>query len=192
MKKIKEVVTLIGGSPQFRIKESIDLLAPLYIYYGQPEIEDDLVGLERNRVETKQIRTFDEVQMVKAGDVLFSLISGKTTMVSYDHSGYLFTQNYVKLIPKEEIAPKYLIYLLNEDISIKRQFQIGLQGSMVLKYTIKQLSELKLPKLPTLEKQKMMGELYFNQLKLRALRERIATLEATILLEKLKEVKNNV
>ena len=191
MKRVQDEIELISGYPQFRIKESTDVSAPLYTYYGQSEIEDDLVGLETNGEDNRQIRTFDEVNTVKQGDVLFSLISGKATLVRDNHQGYLFTQNYVNFVIKGKIDPKYLIYLLNEDKNIKKQLQIGLQGSTVLKYTIKQLKELVLPKLPTLEKQREIGELYFNQLKLQALRGRAAILETTIVLEKLTEVKIN-
>ena len=81
----------------------------------------------------------------------------------------------------------YLVYLLNEDQSIKKQFLIGMQGSQVLKYTLKQVKGLKLPKCPSIEKQQMIGELYFNQLRLQALRNRVANSETTILLAKLKE-----
>ncbi|WP_146549772.1 restriction endonuclease subunit M [Rummeliibacillus suwonensis] len=190
MRRVQDVIELVSGSPQFRIKEVLDDTAPLYTYYGQSEIEDDLVGLDINSVENKQVRTLDKINTVNQGDVLFSLISGKATLVRSIHQGYLFTQNYVKLIPNDDIEPKYLIYLLNEDIGIKRQLQMSLQGSMVLKYTVKQLKELELPKMPSIEKQKLIGELYFNQLRLQALRERAATLETTIVLEKLKEAKS--
>lgn len=65
---------------------------------------------------------------------------------------------------------------------------MGLQGSQVLKYTLKQVKELALPDLPTIEKQRVIGELYFNQLRLEALKSRAANLERTIVLEKLREV----
>ncbi|RBP65322.1 hypothetical protein DES36_10759 [Alkalibaculum bacchi] len=45
---------------------------------------------------------------------------------------------------------------------------MGLQGSRVLKYTLKQVKELELPDLPAIEKQELIGELYFNQLRLEA------------------------
>ncbi|MOA57682.1 hypothetical protein D3C78_1819070 [compost metagenome] len=67
---------------------------------------------------------------------------------------------------------------------------MGLQGSQVLKYTLKQVKQLELPDLPTIEKQSMIGELYFNQLRLEALRNRVANSETTIVLEKLREASN--
>ncbi len=180
----------VSGSPQFRIKEVFDHKAPLYTYYGQPDIEADLVGIHSNGSGSKQVRTFDKVNTLCQGDIVFSLISGKSTIVGANHQGYLYTQNYIKLVTDEKVDSKYLVYLLNEDKSIKKQFQMGLQGSQVLKYTLKQLKELELPDLPTIEKQRMIGELYFNQLRLEALNNRTANLETTIVLEKLRRASN--
>lgn len=186
MWKIKDMSKLISGSPQFRINEVLDNTAPLYTYYGQAELEGDLVNLQLGISDSKQIRTLDKVNTVNEGDVLFSLISGKATIVRNIHQGYLFTQNYVKFILNDEIDAKYLIYLLNEDTSIKRQFKVGLQGSMVLKYTIRQVRELELPKIIPIEKQRIIGEIYFNQLRLQALKKRVVALESAIVLEKLR------
>ncbi|WP_433945490.1 restriction endonuclease subunit M [Paenibacillus sp. SN-8-1] len=185
MRKLARVVEFVSGSPQFRIQEVSDNTAPLYIYYGQPDLEADLAGIDSNS-EGKQVRTFDKVNTLCQGDVVFSLISGKSTIVSEKHRGYLYTQNYVKLVTGNKIDPKYLVFLLNEEQSIKRQFQMGLQGSQVLKYTLKQVKELELPSLPTMDRQRMIGKLYFNQLRLEALRIRAARLENTIITEKLR------
>lgn len=186
MRRLEDVVEFVSGSPQFRIKEASEDTAPLYTYYGQPDLEKDLVGIDSNDNDGKQVRTFDKVNTLCQGDVVFSLISGKSTIVGLKHQGYLYTQNYVKLVAGNKVDSKYLVFLLNEHPSIKKQFQMGLQGSQVLKYTLKQLKELELPDLPTIDKQRMIGELYFNQLRLEALRTRAAKLETTIVLEKLK------
>ena len=118
----------------------------------------------------------------------FSLITGIATIVSKEHEGYLYTQNYVKLLPSHNIDSKFLVYLINESKTIKKQFMVGLQGSQVLKYTLKQLKELDMPKIPSVNKQKIIGQVYFNQLRLQALRNRVAELETTIRLAKLEEV----
>ncbi|ALP36005.1 restriction endonuclease subunit M [Paenibacillus sp. IHB B 3084] len=186
MRRLENVVEFVSGSPQFRIIEVFDDKAPLYTYYGQQDIEDDLVGIDSNGSDSKQVRTLDKVSTLCQGDIVFSLISGKSTIVGVKHQGYLYTQNYVKLVTDEKVDSKYLVYLLNEDKLIKKQFQMGLQGSQVLKYTLKQVKELELPDLPTIDRQRMIGELYFNQLRLEALRTRAANLETTIVLEKLR------
>ncbi len=187
MRRLEDILALVSGSPQFRIKEASDDRAPLYTYYGQPDLEADLVGIDSNGSDGKQVRTFDKVNTLCQGDVVFSLISGKSTIVGVKHQGYLYTQNYVKLLAGNKVDSKYLVFLLNEDQFIKKQFQMGLQGSQVLKYTLKQVKELELPNLPTLDKQRMIGELYFSQLRLESLRNRVAYSETTIVLEKLRE-----
>lgn len=187
MRKLSGVVEFVSGSPQFRITEVFDVNAPLYTYYGQSDLDDDLVDIVSANVDNRQVRTQDKVNTLCTGDVVFSLISGTSTIVRKVHEGYLYTQNYVKLIPNEKVDSKYLVYLLNEDKSIKKQFMMGLQGSQVLKYTLKQVKELELPELPSTRKQQMIGEVYFNQLRLQALRNRAANSETTILLAKLEE-----
>jgi hypothetical protein len=182
-----EIVELNSGTPQFRIKESPDSDAPAYFFFGQPEMEDDLAGVETHSGSRKQIRTSDNVSTLKSGDLVFSLISGKATIVRSSHNGYMYTQNYVKLVPTPALDAKYLVYMFNENTDIRRQLQSGQQGSVTLKFTIRQLSDLIFPTLPPIEKQRIIGELYFNQLKLAALKKRVAMTESILIREKLKE-----
>jgi len=187
MASISNTIELLSGTPQFRIQEALGDTAPTFIYYGQPEIEDDLTGLDSQRGSRKQVRTFDKVSTVKTGDAVFSLISGKAAIVRESHSGFLFTQNYVKLVPSSAIDARYLVYMLNEGNTIRRQLQSGQQGSVILKYTIRQLSDLVFPNPPPMERQRIIGELYFNQLRLSALKSRVAESETNYLIAKLKE-----
>ena len=187
MKKLSELVGLVSGSPQFRITEVFDEKTPLFTYYSQTDLTDDLVGIISNDVGNKQVRTNDKVNTLCDGDVVFSLITGIAAMVRKEHEGYLYTQNYVKLLPGNNIDPKFLVYLINENKTIKKQFVLGLQGSQVLKYTLKQLKGLEIPKIPSIDKQKIIGQVYFNQLRLQALRNRAAELETKIRLSKLEE-----
>lgn len=36
-------------------------------------------------------------------------------------------------MPGDKLVPEFLVYLLNENVFVRKQFQMGLQGSMVLK-----------------------------------------------------------
>ena len=182
-----EIAKLNSGTPQFRVKESLSVDAPTYFFFGQSEMDDDLAGLETHSGNRKQIRTFDNVSTLESGDVVFSLISGKAAIVKNAHNEYLFTQNYVKLVPVPSIDAGYLVYMLNENADIKRQLQSGKQGSATLKFRIEQLSDLMFPTPPPIEKQRVIGELYFNQLKLTVLKQQVAALETTLIKEKLKE-----
>lgn len=186
--KMEDIVIIMTGTPQFRIKESMADTAPTYFFYGQQELENDLVGFELSEESAKSISTMDDLSLVSEGDILFSLISGRTTIVKQKHHGYLYTQNYVKMMPEDSVDSKYLVYLLNENELIKKQWTKGLQGSAVLKHTVKQLRELELPELHSYEKQKIIGDIYFKQLRIRALKMRVADTERILTLEKLKEV----
>ena len=102
----------------------------------------------------------------------------------------MYTQNYIKLFTDGSIDPAFLVYLLNEDQDVGRQLHVGLQGSSVMKYTVKQLKGLEISSLPSLEKQKVIGDIYLKQLKLEALKNRVAEAEKKILLYKLEEARN--
>lgn len=187
MVPIKNVVEFVSGTPQFRIAETLSDGAPVYHFYAQSDIEEDLAGLSTKGINRRQIKTLDAVNTVSAGDVIFSLISGKAAMVQTAHSGYLFTQNYVVLIPSSRIDARYLVYMLNENREIRRQLQSGKQGSATFKYTIRQVSALMFPKPPSKEKQGVVGELYFSQIRLDALRKRASELETILVLEKIRK-----
>ncbi|WP_196602186.1 hypothetical protein [Pectinatus frisingensis] len=181
------LVRFIGGSPQFRIRESLDTEAPYYVYYGQSDLMDDLTRVHMTRADSKEVHTRDEVHILSCGDIVFSLITGKAAIVQLAHDGYLYTQNYIKLLPVSTIDAGFLVYLLNENQSIRKQFFISLQGSQVLKYTLQQLKEIRIEKLPLLGRQRQIGELYLQQLHLTALKNRAAELEKIICLAKLAE-----
>lgn len=188
MGKLQDLIQLTSGSPQFRITESLNKDAPSYYFYGQQELENDLVKEQIFEENAKTITTSDSVSTLNEGDVVFSLISGRTTIVGGEHSGYLFTQNYVKLVPKMDIDKKYLVYLLNESGFIRKQWLRELQGSAVLKHTLKQLRELELPELQSYKKQTVIGNIYFEQLRLQALKKRVADTEKILAFEKIRRL----
>ena len=189
MYKLNDAVTFISGSPQFRIKESSNAEAVLYNCYSQTDLSDDLFGVDSVGVSSKQIHTLSKVNLLSSGDVIFSLISGTAAIVGESHDQYLFTQNYIKVVPNKLIDTNYLVYILNENKFIRKQFMVGLQGSQVLKFTLKQLKELEIPKLPPIDRQKLIGDIYLKQLKVQALKSRVVELETTVLLKLLEEEK---
>lgn len=185
MTKITEIATLVSGTSQFRIRESFESDAPEFFFYGQNELEDDLVGSVTHG-NKKRIKTHDSITVLSSGDVVLSLITAKAAIVRNVHDGYLLTQNFLKLVPSSKIEAKYLVYVINEALSIKQQLQAGQQGSTTLKYTVKQFRNLRLPPLPSKELQVTAGEVYFNQLRLEALKKRVTHLETTLVLEKIR------
>lgn len=187
MRKLSEFVKFISGSPQFRIRESFEEKAPIYTLYNQADLSADLGGIRESSGESKKIRTFDEVNLLHSGDLVFSLISGTACIVGVEHESYLFTQNYIKLIPSKKIDKKFLVYLLNEDKMIRKQFLVGLQGTIVLKYTLRQMKELEIPVLPPIEEQILLGDVHFKTLRVEALKKRVARYEKILILAKIRE-----
>ena len=172
---IKDIFHSNTGVSQYRLEESTSEDAVLYTLYGQNELYEDLTGVPGSMSDRKQIRTEYKGSTLKAGDLIFSTISGIATLVTSDHEGYLFTQNYVRMEPlNTPIDKKFMAYLINENSKIKRQFKQNLQGSQVVRYSLSLLKEIQLPKLPSIETQRIMGDIYFKQLRLRALKQRVA------------------
>lgn len=180
-----DIADLQSGTPQFRTHESTEPSAPVYHYYTQAELDTDFWQSDVPNATPKPIRTTDNVAQLYAGDIIFSLISGKAAKVQTIHKGYLYTQNYIKIIPKSELDSNYLLYLLNENADIARQFDLGLQGSQVLKYTVKQLKELRLPTLPNLNIQQLIGNIYLQSQRLITLKKQIADNQHRLILAKL-------
>ena len=166
MVRISDVAECSGGTPQFRISVETSADAPVYLIYSQMDLEDDLKGLSNPDKARRQIRTFDSVCTASTGDIVFSLLTGTAAIVQSEREGYLLTQNYVLITPGKSIDSRYLVYLLNENRMIKRQLQRGQQGSSTMKYTLRQLCSLELPTLPSEERQQLIAELYFHQLRL--------------------------
>lgn len=193
MEILDKLVKFTSGKTQFRIKESMEENAIEYNFYSQNDIDNDLKEYYISNVEeTKKIKTLDKVNLIKKGDLIFSLISGRAAIVKKNYENYIFTQNFVKIEPKKKLNKEFLLYLLNEEEEIRKQFQLSLQGSKTLKYSMIQLKNLKLFKLPPLEKQKLIGEIYIKQEKLNGLKERKLNLEKVIIKEKIKEALKNV
>ena len=72
------------------------------------------------------------------------------------------------------IDKKFIAYLINENPKIKKQFKQNLQGSQVVRYSLSLLKDIQLPKLPSVETQRIIGAIYFKQLRLKALKQRVA------------------
>lgn len=188
--KIENLVRIESGTPQFRLKES-STDGQVYNFYNQTSLNNDMTGLFDQDEEVKSIQTADKVITFNEGDIVFSLINGKAALVSKKHQGYLQTRNYLKLITDERIDSQYLVFLLNEDPRILRQFSSSLQGTTLVKFNLSQVKELKVNIIENLSKQRAIGEIYFKQIKVQALKEQSAELKGLKTLEILKGAINN-
>lgn len=192
--KLFELVDeFVSGIIQMRINEvNDDEKAPVYKIYTQNNLMNDFENIKNEEIadlkESREIKTYDKMKLINKGDVIYSLISGMATLVTNDYENYILTQNYVKIIPKDILDKNFLIYLLNEDKNIKKQLMKKIQGTQILKYTISQIKELKIINLPTLEKQKIIGDIYIKQLKIKTLKRKNIERESLLIMKNLEEV----
>ena len=188
MHKLKEITNLKAGSPQFRVKESQSKNARIYFYYTAESLRYDLYQEDENAdpIKTKQISTEDKVVEVSEGDLIFSLMSSQAAIAGKSHEGYLLTQNFVKIQPDEGISKSYLAYIINEDKVFRKSLDANQQG-FIPKITIRDLSESIVRTLPSIEKQKLIGDTYLKQKRLSYIRSKRMKLEDDYILELLKE-----
>ncbi|HIR91293.1 MAG TPA: restriction endonuclease subunit M [Candidatus Limicola stercorigallinarum] len=191
MISIKSLASFETGTAQFRIREDTGADSKTYSFYTQADLDDDLKQMPTSQTTRKCMRTSDSVVTVATGDVLFSLVSGSAAIVQAERSGLLITQNYVVIKPSNNIDPRFLVYLLNENPEIRKQLRIGQQGSATMKYTLKQLTSLQAPPIPDFRRQALIGETYLNQLRLTALRNHASELETMLVFDMLKEANHH-
>ena len=94
--------------------------------------------------------------------ILINLIKSKAAPLSNRNSKKCITSNYLRCeLDESKIDPWYFCYQFNEGKSIQQQIGMYHQGNTlsVKKLNIALISQLLIP-LPTIEKQKSIGELY--------------------------------
>lgn len=178
------------GTPQFRITVSESNDSVVYYYYTQEMLIRDLEfdDLEENLKEIRQIRTDDQVITVRTGDLVVSSISGDAAIVGLVHDGFMLTKNFYKLIPNPNLDTAFLLYLLNENQMIKKEMMKYANGVGMRFISVRDLEKMTLPKIPSLEEQKMVGNLYLNLKKLTRLRKKNAEQKEKIVLAQLKKM----
>ncbi|HEL2298770.1 TPA: restriction endonuclease subunit S [Streptococcus suis] len=190
--KLEELAHFTGGSLQVRLDTTSWEDARDYILYNQQHHQLDgyevIEEVIEEVIDSRTVTTDREVTLLEEGDLLFSLLSGKAVLVRAEHAGLLYTQNYIKIEPNAKLDKVFLLYLINESSAIRRQFYQSLQGSEVMKYTVKQLKSLQLGALPPLDSQQKLGKIYLDGLVLRQKRQAYAQGDFLRLTYLLKEV----
>lgn len=186
--KLEELAHFTGGSLQVRLDTTSWEDARDYILYNQQHHQLDGYEVIEEVIDSRTVTTDREVTLLEEGDLLFSSLSGKAVLVRAEHAGLLYTQNYIKIEPIAKLDKVFLLYLINESSAIRRQFYQSLQGSEVMKYTVKQLKSLQLGALPPLDSQQKLGKIYLDGLVLRQKRQAYAQGDFLRLTYLLKEV----
>lgn len=184
---IKDIFHSNTGSSQYRMEDRRVRTGKDFTIYGQTELEEDITGVVDINAERKTIRLREYRDPLLKGDLIFSTINGKATVIGPEHEGYIFTQNYVRMVPIHDPADlRYIAYLINENEYLRKQLEQNVQGSKVMRYSLNMLKNIKLPELPPREVQRIVGDIYYKQQRLTALKERVAQYEHQLTMALLK------
>lgn len=185
--KLEDIVKVKIGRNLSRGNEKNDLTLVAYSY---EDLINDLDGsfLDSQASSYSGNSNHKDSYLSSPGDVVFSFVSSKAGIVSDLNQGKIINQNFAKLIIEHNhLDSSYLCYMLNESYSMKKQMAISMQGSTVPKLTPAILKELEIT-LPSIEKQRMIGKVYFSLRKRQALAKKQAELEEQLYLELLKQL----
>lgn len=187
--KLEDIVSVKVGRNISRRNKKQSLSLETYTY---EDLMEDLAGLFLDSKATFNVLNTSDTDshLSRCGEVVFSFVSSKAAIVSDINEGKLINQNFAKLtIEHEQLDRSYLCYVLNESYFMKKQMAISMQGSTVPKLTPSILKELEI-KLPSIEKQRTIGNAYLSLKKRQALAKRQAELEEQLYLEVLKRLDN--
>lgn len=167
---MKTLSKVKAGTQQTRIKESSGPDSKLYYYYSADMLRDDICGIEEpaDPKQLTQIRTTDGVATIKAGELVISLVTGETGIVSNLHDGYLITQNFAT-IESAVLDPGFIMFLFNEVGAVKQQLW-GDNYGMIKRLSVSAIEKFTLDNIPDMATQKRIGEVYRTQKHLSYLR----------------------
>lgn len=95
------------------------------------------------------------------GDIIVNLITGEAAIANERMEYKYFSQQFSKVILKENICSSYFLYLMNEEPSIQKQKKIYSTGSINRRLSIKGLGQF-IVTVPHIEKQELIGEAYIH------------------------------
>lgn len=126
-------------------------------------IADFNYDLNQTFEEVSKLSNDDDLNRValKQGDLIVSLQDFKMAIVSEKNAGKVFSQRFLRIIPKKEssLDIRYLLFIFNQSTLIQKQIHNMLEGT-VLKL-IKESNILNITiQLPSLEIQAKIGSYY--------------------------------
>lgn len=150
--KVSDVVQLLSGPNASRIKKKYDN----GLLYTVADIELDLSQLgTKKRTKKRDMPDF----FTKIGDVVISLMKQQAAIITPTNAGKMLTSNFVKCqFDGKLLDAWYFCYWINESGEVRRQNYRDVNLSV---YTPRFIDELEM-RLPPIETQQQIGELYKN------------------------------
>lgn len=193
--KLEQCAAVSQGVVLSRLETISGSDASKYSLYTTKEMNDSLgVEYHGSTEKLKEIHILKEktkdLPISKEGMVLINLTSHRATSVRLEHVGRLIPSNFAIIEPTGTIDALYLEWYINEHPSCRKQLRIATQGSIIASLSI-QMLRLLFVKIPTIEQQQTIRNVYIRmQKKKQLMQERIQLEEKLvkhILLGSLKE-----
>lgn len=154
--KLKDLVIIKTGINSSRISNSLETSD----YYSASDLESDLPYLLTNVGSGQEKDEESNQHRTIRGQVIQSLITQKTAVVSQQNSGKIINQNFITFdFDQHTLNPKYLCYMLNQSEEIEKQKYVLSQGSVLRKSSPQTIKEFSIF-YPDFEIQKQIGEIY--------------------------------
>lgn len=177
-----EILKFNAGPNRTRIKN-----IPQDLCYLATDIDVDLAQVDCKCSTTNTV-VQKESFFTKEGDLIISLIKDKACIVTKKNANKCLTAAFIKCeYDKEKVDPWFICYFINESESFKKQKHIrnGLNGLSYLHITSDIIRQVEI-ELPDLKTQKLLGMLYKDSLKQKALYD----LKTKLLLKHIYDVMN--
>lgn len=132
------------------------------------------------RVEHSDI---SKLTLVDGTRVVIHLLTQKAVVLPKHCDGYIIPSNFVKVELDEDIYAPYFEWYFNNHPSIQKQIAMLSQGSVLTSFSLKQLKDIEI-EIPSIEKQKIIGDIYELRKQKSKLSEQTLELENQLLEQK--------
>ncbi|MFD1441674.1 restriction endonuclease subunit S [Lacticaseibacillus hegangensis] len=113
--------------------------------------------------ETPQyLHTNEQLRTVQKGEVIVALIPKRVVPFEESQQPTIISTNYVIIKPSERLDAKFLAWWFNESEEARRQIDVGAQGSALTRLSMGIIEDLKIT-LPSIKRQRLIGEIYERQ-----------------------------
>lgn len=147
--KLQNFIKLQNGVNTSRVKKDVSN------FYDFDDFRDDL-----NLATEYQNSDSQEDTLTHEGQMLFSIVNGNSTIVSKENVGKVIRDSFIKVnVDTKKIYPWYLCYVINESDEVKKAKYVNNQGIRFTRFSTSFFRDIDL-KLPDMDKQKSVGDLY--------------------------------
>ncbi|WP_323711110.1 restriction endonuclease subunit S [Mammaliicoccus lentus] len=181
---LKDYVNYQSGTLIQRLEVDESDLGNRYMIYDQNMLDIDLGLTIDDTYQPRVIKLKDtsRATVVRKEDIVISMMTGECTLVSARHDGSILPYNYTKIeVTSDLLEPAFLVYWFQLAPEVQSQYKQYMQGgSTIKKLTHQQLKSLYIT-LPSIERQRLIGQIGIKEKQLNVLKQRQSRLKKQFL-----------